>query len=687
MGYTIRIPTSKELSAMKEPGNLLLAFKSATLMITVVSLYFQDLAIVFKDAIRNEGASYILVVPILLIYLVYRKRKMLRALMSTETKGQPNNTRHVPLLGGVLLCTAAIIIYWYGSYTFTPLEYHVLTLPVFAAGLTLILFNYGTLRQAMFPIAFLAFLIPPSSEILYGLGSTLSVISGEASTAIANVFGIPATLTSEFGTPTIMITRPNGTMMNFTVDIASSGVYSLIGFLIFAAFIAFVVRDKLWKKIATFIIGFPLIYLLNILRITIIVVIGYQMGEQLAFDIVRAHLLGGLVLIFLGTLLLLTISEKILKTQIFNRKQDACIYCNPRPASPTETYCSVCGRITYSRAVLRRADVAKIVAVALATIMLLSIQTPVYALTQGPAQILIQTPTGEQGNTQIFPNITGYTVQFLYRDTYSENKFRQDLILYYEYTPQEEGREPVEVTLQIANTTASFRRWETTDQSKVTQLELTNITIFDNPPIIASYFGWQDNIDNHIQLVMYWYETSVFTINNASQQKHVELSLITYPERPEDIPNVEAQLLPIAKAIANYWQPIKTWTFIGLFLSQNGLELALAAAAILVVLIVFYLFELRRQTTANANAYRKLSRQNQQLIDAIQKTQRTTLPTIERLNEAYRTVTGEAITAPQLEQRINELEKVGMIRSTISNIQDEPTQTWKTGITFGTAKH
>lgn len=694
MKYTVNVRTPEALAALRDPGNLLLALKAATLTATLIALYFQDLAIIFNDAINNEATSYILVVPFLLTYLIYRKRKMLRATMPTKPENEPRNTRHIPTLAGILLCITAIVLYWYGSYTFTPLEYHILTLPVFTAGLTLILFNPQTLRQALFPIAFLAFLTPPPSEILYGLGSTLSVISSEASTAIVNLFGIPATLTGEYGTPTIIVTRPDNTMMSFAVDIACSGIYSLIGFLIFAAFIAFIVRDKLWKKVATFLIGFPLIYLLNILRITIIVGIGYQIGEQLALDLF--HLLGGWILIFLGTLILLTISEKILKTQIFNRKQDTCLSCHSRPSSSTGTYCHACGRITkYPRANPRKADIAKIAAVALATILLLSIQAPVFALTQGPAQILIQTPTGEQGNTQIFPNITGYTLQFLYRDTDFEQTAKQNLSLIYFYAPQEEGKEPIWVALEIADTTSSLHRWEyclvtwpTTHgyQPRVTQLELTDTTILDNPPIIARYFGFQYHSDNQTQLVLYWYETSIFTINNASQQKHVKLSLITYPENPEDIPNLKTQLLPIAKAIANYWQPIKTWTMISMILSQQGLEIATATAAFLVALTIFYLLELKKQTTANANAYQKLSRQNQQLIDAIQETRRNTLPTVERINETYRNATGDTITATQLEQRITELEKTGIITSQIANDQDAPAQTWTAKTTFSPRK-
>jgi len=690
MKYTIKTPAPS--TALREPGNLMLALKAATMTIAIIILYLRDLAIIFNDALNNEATSYILIVPILLAYLIYRKRKMLRATMPTDAENPPKNTRHLPTLAGILLCITAIILYWYGSYTFTPLEYHILTLPIFTAGLVLILFNPQTLRQALFPVAFLAFLTPPPSEILYGLGSTLSVISSEASTAIANLFRIPATLT-EYNT-TIIVTRPDNTTMSFAVDIACSGIYSLIGFLVFVAFLAFIVRDKLWKKLATFTIGFPLIYLLNILRITIIIGIGYQFGEQQALDLF--HLLGGWILIFLGTLILLTISEKILKTQIFTRKRDTCPSCTSQTPSPTETYCHTCGRITkYPRANPRKVDIAKIIAVALATILLMSTQAPVYALTQGPAQILIQTPTGEQGNTQIFPNITGYTTQFLYRDTNFEQTAKQDLSLIYFYAPQQEDKEPVWVALEIADTTASLHRWETClitwpqthgYQPGVTQLELNDTTILENPPIIARYFGFQYHSDNQTQLVLYWYETSIFTINNASQQKHVKISLITYPENPEAIPNIKNQLLPIAEKIADYWQPIKTWTLISLTLSRQGPQIAAATIALLITLAAFYLLELKKQTTANANAYRKLSRQNQQLVDAIQKTQKKAPATINRINETYRTATGHTIATAELEQRIAELEKTGIIASRIANDQDEPAQTWKPKTIFSLRK-
>jgi len=133
-----------------------LSIKITALLSATLAIYLQDLTTIINDALHSEITNYILATPFIFTYLIYRKRKMLRAAASYEN--QPKETRHLPTLAGILLCTAGITFYWYGSYTFTPLEHHMLTLPIFAAGLTLILFNPQTLRQAAFPTAFLIFL-------------------------------------------------------------------------------------------------------------------------------------------------------------------------------------------------------------------------------------------------------------------------------------------------------------------------------------------------------------------------------------------------------------------------------------------------------------------------------------------------------------------------------------------------
>ncbi|MDH5483580.1 MAG: exosortase/archaeosortase family protein [Candidatus Bathyarchaeota archaeon] len=664
--------------------NSILILKIVTIVAAVLAVFHQDLTIILNNALVSESMSHILIMPFLFIYLLYRKRKMLRAVVSIEKQDNPRQLRYLPTIAGIVLSTAAMLFYWHGSYTFTPLEYHMLALPIFATGITLVLFNPQTLRQLAFPLAFLAFLIPLPSEILYGLGSTLSIVSSKVSYALINSLGIPSTLTSEYGNPVIQITRPSGTTISFAVDIACSGIYSLIGFLIFAVFIAYIMRDKPWKKLTLFLIGFALIYILNIARIATILLIGYHYGEELALQLF--HMLGGLTFIFVGTLVLLVFAEKILRTQIFTKPSQKCSACNPSSES-NQNFCLTCNRIlkpAYIR--FQRTDIIKMAAIIVSVILLVSIQTPVFALTEGPAQIIVHTASGEQGNTQLLPQIQGYTLVFVYRDEDFEEIARQDASLVYAYEPLDDTEELVWVTVEIGSATSMLHPWEfcliswpiSLGQPAVaTRLDLKDIRIQENPPIIARYFAFRWVETNQTEVVLYWFETARFMTNGTAQQKRLKMSLITYPDTPQNITEAE-DLLPFATAITSHWQPIKTWTQISLLLSQNGAYLAAITTALLVPVTVLYALERRKQRKANAKAYKKLAKPNKQIIDAILETEKNAPPTLEAIATTHKNRTGEPIEEEKLLHKLRELEKTDIIKGDIANIRDEPTMIWKT---------
>jgi hypothetical protein len=354
-------------------------------------------------------------------------------------------------------------------------------------------------------------------------------------------------------------------------------------------------------------------------------------------------------------------------------------------------FCLTCGRlIKYPQTKSRKIDAAKIVAMALVTILLMSIQVPVFALTQGPAEILIQTPAGQQGNTQIFPQIPNCTLQYFQRQTEFEQLSGQDFSLIYLYAPQDPEKGTIFVGLEIAQTTIPLHRWEfcliTWPQTQgyqpsVEQLDLRDVQILQNPSIIARYFAFKDKSNNQTEVVLYWYENSIFTTNGTSQQKYVKISLIAYPDTPQDVASTENELLPFATAIVNYWQPIKMWTAIAIALSRNGITLAEITTALLATIIVFYIFETLKQRRANAGAYRKLSLQNKHIIDAIAETEKTTKPTLQAIADTFKIKTGIQIDEKDLLQKLSETEKTGIIESAIANIQDEPTRTWKTKMT------
>jgi exosortase len=690
-------------------NRLFLAIKILPIAAVTITLFFQDLMLVFTDALQSDTTSHILAVPILFAYLLYRKRKMLRAVVPLENQNQPRSTKYLSPIIGLLLCTTAVLLYWHGSYTFTPLEYHLIALPIFLAGLILVIFNPQTLRQLAFPIAFLFFLTPPPSEILYYVGATLQILSAEASNAIANLFRVPSIFTNIDGSPTIILTRPDSTTLTFTVDIACSGIYSLIGFLIFIIFVAYITRDKLWKKTALFLIGLPLVYSLNILRITIMILMGYYYGEDTALQ--AFHLLGGWVLIFLGTLLLLIIAEKAFKTQIFAPTTEKCQRCNQPNPQPSQNTCTTCGRILKPQNIkLTKIDISKLSAIIIAVILLLSIQAPVFALNANSIQatgdrpwIVTNTPSGPQlrellpdENASDYIRSANYSLSFEYRDTTFEALAKQDMSLIYTYTPMNTSDSTsnrteyfVWATVEIGTATSSLHRWETClitwplahgSQAKAVQIELKDIQLIENPLIISRYFVFNQTSTNETQAVLYWFESATFTNNGSGQQKKMKISLITYPENTADIPQIENDLTALAKAITGYWQPIKTWSQITTIISQDGGNLAIVTTTLIAAITIFMLSETRRQRKTNRKVYEKLSEPNKQIIDVVKKTEKTARPTLNNMATTYQNATKQSISEDQLLEKLLELENTGTIRSTVANVQDQPMQTWKTQI-------
>lgn len=668
--------------------SLVLGLKFAIVTALTLILFYQDLAIVANDALQTEFMSHIIAVPFLFSYLIYRKRKMVRASIPLEPSQSQRKVFPYKEIVGILLFLMAFLIYSYGSYTFTPLEFHMFALPIFVTACILILFNVQTLKQLAFPVVFLFLLMPPPTEIVYALGGTLSAMSTEASCAILNLLGFAAEISTAYGNPAIIITQPDGTSPSFSVDIACSGIYSIIGFFIFATIIAYIAKTKTWKKPAIFLIGLPLIYLFNILRITIIVLLGYYCGMELAMNIF--HLLGGWTLIFLGTLLLLIIVEKVFKIQLFTRKETiSCLECKSLTEYKRD-FCRSCGRLLkYAEVELRKLDLAKISVLIVSVILIISIQAPIFALTEGPADILTQLEGGQQPTTEILPQINNYTLSFIYRDEQFEQYAKQDASLTYAYSPTSSSRKIIWVTIEIASARASLHSWEWClaieplrrgRQPSVTQLDLREVQLIPNPPLIARYFAFKDKNNNVTQVVLYWHETATFTANTTTHQKHVKISLIAIPHGTESIQQTEDELLVFGNAVANHWQPTKKWTEIALLISRNGSYLLLIPAILLIIIILFQTFKQIKTKQKNLKAYQKLSEENKAIIEATYQTK--TMPTVLNIAATHQEIHHKPVTTEKLFGKLQQAQEAGLVEKEIINAQDEPVLGWKTRLSL-----
>ena len=669
------------ISANKE-----ILLKSAVIVFAVIAVYFQDLSLIFVDALQYEGYSYILLIPALVTYLIYRKRKILVVAVSKED-GSNGSIKNLSTLAGFLLCLLSLTLINLGSQTFTPLQYHMISLPLFVSGLILILFNLTTLYETIFPIVFLTFLTPPPVVFLNSVGSLLSVGSTQAANTIANFLGIESWITVVSGTPAINLIRPDSQPLLLIVDVACSGIYSLVGFVVFASFLAYIVRDKYWKKIVIIAIGFPLIFFLNIIRITTIVLIGYQWGAEIALEIF--HILGGWVLVFLGTLLLLVIAEKVFKTRIFTKAKKTTQGTNTQ-FSNRKLSLSTTKNLRKPKNKIQTSSAVKIVSVIVVAILIVYVQSPLFSLARGPASLLIQTPFGQRGNPDLFPEIDEYEIEFLYRDTDFEEISGQDFSLAFKYYPENAGDIEVDVALEVAESSISLHPWEiclvhmpvSQGYEPVSQLDLRDVKIQEDPPIIARYFAFEEPGKPQIQLVLYYFTTAVFEIDNATQRKLVKLSFITFLDNPEDLNAIEDELFPFAENTVNYWEPLNKVNLITMAISYSILPLAIITASFLIALIPFSWIKKRRRFKENTSIYLKLHPQKQQIIEAIQQTEKTNKATFENISGILQKQRPQTLQKNELLKDLAELEELGLLRAKIENEQDEPVCTWKTQLLY-----
>jgi hypothetical protein len=318
--------------------------------------------------------------------------------------------------------------------------------------------------------------------------------------------------------------------------------------------------------------------------------------------------------------------------------------------------------------------------------LFLSIQAPVFAMTRGPADILVNTPSGQTAYTEILPTTSDYVVNFAYRDTEFEEFAKQDLSIAYIYLPRKAHLETIWVTLEIASARTSLHRWEACLVSyplsqgwkpQVVQLQLEDIQLSENPLIFGRYFIFENTSSTQIQSVLYWYESATFETGSTSEQKTMKISIISYPNNLQNLESIKNQQSTLAESIIAYWEPIKLWSTITMVISKNGGYLATTTTLLLAAVILFCIIETIRQRKTSRTVYSKLSIYNKRIVDAIGNAKKMQIATIDNIKTAYQKMTVLQITREHLIQKLEELEKERIIERQIENYKDEPTQTWK----------
>jgi len=248
------------------------------------SLFILYLPVFYKMYMWWEGDNnydHGVIVPLAAIYLVWRKRNILKTLESES------------LLAGIYLILLGIIFYFIG------IRVEFLRVTVFSFfsvlfGLLLYVYGKNITKELLFPILFLLLMIP--IPFIDGLTLPLKLFASTASEGFIKLVGIP-------------VVR-NGTLIylkNFTFEVATScsGLKSLVLVTTVGIFYAYVMQSKLSRRILVSFLAVFIAIIANISRIILTALASYYFGEKVAFTLTH-DFSGIIVFVIAGAMLVLT---------------------------------------------------------------------------------------------------------------------------------------------------------------------------------------------------------------------------------------------------------------------------------------------------------------------------------------------------------------------------------------------
>jgi exosortase/archaeosortase family protein len=714
--------------SIKEYNTLFI--KAAVIVAAVILMYMQDLAVIFKDALVFSSANitnYILIIPFLIAYIIYRKR---RILIAVALEGSNGNIRGRGVGGkrlrfddiiGLTLISIAVILYIYGSLTLYALEFHIYSIPLFVAGLTAFLFNIKVLRHAIFAIVILAYLQPPPAELLSTIAGDLSWLSATLAESMLKAYGLSVTLEASYGAPALVVSKDN-IQMPFFVGEPSSGLFSTIGLSLFALIAAYIARGAVWKRSIMFIIGFPLFFFLNALRIAIILILWYHYGEQVSEAF---HAVSGSIMAIPGTLIVLLIGDKLLGVNIrssivsYSKDKDNCPYCS-KSSSLNEKICLACSRILADIKGINANSIARFALIALIISSMLAVNqvqmstASADTLAKRVSSFDISSITGRERETVglFLPELDGYILEYAYRDQRVEKVLRQDAALAYRYIKVEDdnnngsntddiskilNRKTFYVGVQISN---GRHKWEDSMliyPSKVGRptaevLELKDVNISEDET--ARLFAYIRPNQKQAEIVLYWFERLPLRFNDTHENRNIQIVLWSYLSTlarngfikdENDIKGAEEFYIAIAKQIKAHYNAIKAQ------LQQEKLvqdtvkqRFPLLMSASIAPAALLSLREFSRINAIKNNSsrlYSRLSKDDKMLIDAlINASSNKGYATTEQVAVEYSRLTNKSVSIDDVMSMLINARDSGLVKSMIVSINDEPLLVWKSNI-------
>lgn len=232
-----------------------------------------------KDTYYSHG----FLVPFISLFIVWLKRDKLRGL-----KIKPSSSGWLFFGIGIFIHTLSALWRVYFSSGFS--------LILVLAGLVLLFLGKEFIRQLIFPILFLIFMIPLPLVAIANISFRLKIFAAQVSTAIVNKVGVPA----------IREGSVIKTLHSYlVVEDPCSGIRSLIALIALGALMAHLSSISKIKKTILFLSSVPIAISSNVIRIVALSLASEMYGAKLATGLFH-DIMGMSVFVFAFFGLLLT---------------------------------------------------------------------------------------------------------------------------------------------------------------------------------------------------------------------------------------------------------------------------------------------------------------------------------------------------------------------------------------------
>lgn len=224
-----------------------------------------------KDTYYSHG----FLVPFISLFIVWLKRDRLSKLKINSSK-----SGWLFLIIGILIHVISALWRVYFSSGFSSI--------LVLVGLVLLFLGKSFLRQLMFPILFLVFMIPLPLIAVANLSFKLKIFAAQISTAIINKLGVSAVRDGS------VIRTAHSYLM---VEDPCSGIRSLIALIALGALMAYFSNISKARKAILFLSSIPIAIATNIIRIVSLSLVSEMYSAELATGWFH-NVMGVLVFVF-----------------------------------------------------------------------------------------------------------------------------------------------------------------------------------------------------------------------------------------------------------------------------------------------------------------------------------------------------------------------------------------------------